>query len=165
MEPADNSVSSDKDKKKTEAIKDIVVADIMSRDFDYISPQEPIETIITEFSTGRCNDLIVADDNRRFLGVITPNDLISHVNLSMGVRSRKKAPCIECLLRGDASVAEDIMARSHITISEDTPVLEALRLLEKYRHPDLVVTDKDGIAIGVLGICSIISHLRVVGHL
>ncbi|HUU75201.1 MAG TPA: CBS domain-containing protein [Methanoregulaceae archaeon] len=158
-------MNSEKTKKTAEAIKDIVVEDIMSVDFEYISPQEPIDAIIKEFSSGRCSDLIVADTDGRFLGVITPIDLISHVNPSMGVRSRKKAPCIECILRGDASVAEDIMARSHITISVDTPIVEALRLLEKYRHPDLVVTDKDGITIGVLGICSIISHLRVVGHL
>jgi len=147
------------------AIKDIIVRDIMSGDFDRIPPQMPIDRILHELSSRKCADLVVVDDDGTFLGVVSPFDLVDHVNPAMGVRSGKKAPCIECLMRGDALVAEDLMSRGHVTVTEETPVVEALRLLEKYRHPDLVVIDREGIAVGVLGICSIISHLRLVGHL
>ena len=146
-------------------IKDIIVRDIMSPDFDRIPPQMPIDRILHELSSRKCADLVVVDDAGKFLGVVSPFDLVNHVNPAMGVRSGKRAPCIECLLRGDALVAEDLMSRGHVTVTEETPVVEALRLLEKYRHPDLVVVDEKGIAVGILGICSIISHLRLVGHL
>lgn len=147
------------------ALKDIIVRDIMSGDFDRISPQTTIDRILHEFASRKCTDLVVVDDSGRFLGVVTPFDLVDHVNPAMGVRSGKRAPCIECILRGDALVAEDLMSRSHVTTTEETPVVEALRLLEKNRHPDLIVIDRQGIAVGILGICSIISHLRLVGHL
>ncbi|KQC09873.1 MAG: hypothetical protein APR55_02645 [Methanolinea sp. SDB] len=143
----------------------IVVRDIMSDITDRIPPQMPINRILHEFSTLKCADLVVVDEDGKFLGVVSPFDLVNHVNPSMGVRSGKKAPCIECMMRGDALVAEDLMSRSHMTVTDETPVVEALRLLERYRQPDLVVIDEEGIAIGMLGICSIISHLRLVGHL
>lgn len=156
---------SEKHNPATTPIKDIIVRDIMSGNFDRIPPQMPIDRILHELSSRRCADLVVVDDAGKFLGLVSPFDLVSHVNPAMGVRSGKKAPCIECLLRGDALVAEDLMSRGHVTVTEETPVVEALRLLEKYRHPDLVVVNKDGIVVGALRICSIISHLRLVGHL
>jgi CBS domain-containing protein len=146
-------------------IQDIVVRDIMSDIPDRIPPQMPIDRILHDFSTLKCTDLVVVDGDGKFLGVVSPFDLVNHVNPSMGVRSGKKAPCIECMMRGDALVAEDLMSRSHMTVNEKTPVVEALRLLERYSQPDLVVIDDEGIAIGMLGICGIISHLRLVGHL
>jgi len=143
----------------------VTAASLMTRDFDRILPDPPIDHCITHFSRKGCRDLVVTDQNGRFLGVVTPFDLLTQLSPTIGVRTRKKSGCIECIIRGDASTAEAIMARKHITVHEDTSITEALRLLEKYHHPDLVVVDRDGMAVGVVEICTIIAHLKVTGDI
>ena len=146
-------------------ITTIVAGDIMSRDFSRIAPGTPLADIITHFAREACPDLVVTDHDGTFRGVITPFDLMTHLNPIIGVRSRRKVSCIECMIMGEASVAGDIMTKGHLTVREETPVMEVLRLLEKYHHPDLFVVDEHGVALGVVSLCGIISHLRIVGHL
>lgn len=143
----------------------LTAGDLMTRDFETFRPDTPIALCISHFSQRGCRDLVITDSDGRFLGVVTPFDLLTQISPTIGVRSRKKSGCIECIIRGDASTADDIMTRQHITVHEDTPVSEALRLLEKYHHPDLVVINREGIVRGVIEICSIISHLRLSGDI
>ncbi|OPX69136.1 MAG: CBS domain protein [Methanoregulaceae archaeon PtaB.Bin056] len=154
-----------KERGKGEGVDKITISDLMTGDFERILPDTPIAHCITHFSQKGCRDLVVVDQEDRFLGIVTPVDLITQLIPTIGVRSRKKSGCIECIIRGDASTAEDIMSRKHITVYEDTPVEEALRLLEKYHHPDLVVVDRGGVVIGVVEICTIIAHLKVSGRI
>jgi CBS domain-containing protein len=144
---------------------EMVIRDIMSTDFTGVLPDTPVETIAKHFSARGCGDLVVADSSGHFLGVITPFDLLTAVSPEVGIRSRKRATCIECLISGSVRTASDLMTRSHITVKEDTPIPEGIRLLERHRHPDLVVINGDGVVIGIVGICDIISHLRIVSHL
>lgn len=146
-------------------INTLISSDLMTHDFERILPETPIDHCITHFSRRRCRDLVVTDREGHFLGVITPFDLLTQLSPTIGVRSRKKSGCIECIIQGDASTAEDIMTRQHITVHADTPVTEALRLLEKFHHPDLVVVDRQGVAEGIVEICTIIAHLRVIGNI
>jgi CBS domain-containing protein len=146
-------------------ITTILARDIMSRDFARVAPDTPLGDIIIRFSGKACPDLVVTDNDGTFRGVITPFDLMTHLNPIIGVRGRRKVSCIECMVMGEASIAADIMTRGHLTVREETPVMEVLRLLEKYHHPDLFVVDERGVALGVVSICGIISHLRIVGHL
>jgi CBS domain-containing protein len=146
-------------------ITTIVARDIMSRDFARVAPDTPLGDIITRFSGKACPDLVVTDQDGTFRGVITPFDLMTHLNPIIGVRSRRKVSCIECMVMGEASIAADIMTKGHLTVREETPVMEVLRLFEKYHHPDLFVVDERGVALGVVSICGIISHLRIIGHL
>jgi CBS domain-containing protein len=143
---------------------EMLIRDIMSADFPSVLPDTPVDTILTHFSSRGCSDLVVADSRGHFLGVITPYDLIFAVIPEVGIRSRKRAACIDCLISGNIRTAADLMTRSHITIQEDTPIPEGIRLLERYRHPVLVVINNEEVVIGIVEICDIISHLRIVGH-
>jgi CBS domain-containing protein len=143
---------------------EMVIRDIMNTDFPRVLPDTPVATLLTYFSSRGCSDLVVADSSGHFHGVITPYDLFSAVSPEVGVRSRKRATCIDCLISGNIRTAADLMTRSHITVQENTPIPEGIRLLERHRHPVLIVTDDDGVVIGIVEICDIISHLRIVGH-
>ncbi len=164
MDFGDSPLGTQEDGKRAD-ITTIIARDIMSRDFTRVAPDTPLADIITRFSGPDCPDLVVTDPDGTFRGVITPFDLMTHLNPIIGVRSRRKVSCIECIIMGEASVAGDIMTRGHLTIREETPIVEVLRLLEKYHHPDLFVIDEKGVALGVVSICGIISHLRIIGHL
>jgi CBS domain-containing protein len=146
-------------------IHSIVTGELMSSDFTLVATDTPIDEILTLVSGKSCPDLLVIDQEGIFRGVITPFDLMMHLNPVIGVRTRRKAPCIECMITGNALTAEDIMSRGHLSARKETPVVEVLRLLEKYHHPNLVVVDERGKPVGVIGICGIIAHLRIVGHL
>ncbi|MDI6718320.1 MAG: CBS domain-containing protein [Methanomicrobiales archaeon] len=129
-------------------------------------PQDaPIEVVLEKFSKEGCRDLVVLDRSGRYLGVIMALDLLGSVSPIMGVRGRKRLPCIECLVRGGASTAETLMTRRHITIHKDAPIEEVMRAMEKNRHPDLIVVDDRGMAIGQIEVCNVISLLRLVGRL
>lgn len=144
---------------------DISVREIMTAEVQTIPPDTPIEVLFERFTTKGCTDLVVVDAAGKFLGVITEFDLLSAVSPIMGVRTAKRIPCIECLLSGSATVAADILTRRHITIEETASVTDAMRMMQKNRHPDLFVIDRQGRLVGQVEVCNIISHLRIVGRL
>ncbi len=165
MVPERTDESAEHKKGKIMDPDEMFIRDIMSTGFTRVLPDTPVETIVTHFSARGCSDLVVTDTSGHFLGVITPYDLLTAVSPEVGIRSRKRATCIDCLISGTVRTASDLMTRSHITVKESTSIPEGIRLLERHRHPDLVVINDDGVVIGVVEICNIISHLRIVGHL
>lgn len=144
---------------------EIPVTAVMSETLDIVSPETPLPEIFERFSRAGCTDLIVVGPGNRFLGLITALDLLTAVGPIVGVRSRKKITCIDCLLRGDAAVAADIMTRSHITIRATATLRAAMEAMERYRYPALIAVDDAGSAVGRIEVCMIIAHLRIAGHL
>ncbi len=146
-------------------VTEISLTEVMYPIVDTIPPDTPLESIFTLFAEDRCDDLVVVDPQGRFLGVITALDLLAAVGPIVGVRSMKRSSCIECLVKTGISTAADVMKRGHITISRERTIGDAIRIMEKNRHPDLFVIDEGERVIGKIAVCDIIAHLRVVGHL
>ncbi|WP_342676818.1 CBS domain-containing protein [Methanofollis sp. UBA420] len=144
---------------------DIPVTAVMAEVVTTIGPDTPLPEVFERFAAPGCTDLVVAGEDNRFLGFITALDLLAAVGPVVGVRSRKKTACLECLLRRDATAAADIMTRSHITVPAAATLREAMEAMERYRYPVLIVVDGDGVAVGRLEVCMIVAHLRVAGHL
>lgn len=144
---------------------DIRVAAVMAASVAFIGPDTPLPEVFERFAEPGCTDLVVAGADNRFLGFITALDLLAAVGPVVGVRSRRKTACLECLLRRDVTVAADIMTRSHITVPVTATLREAMEAMERYRYPVLIVVDERGVAVGRLEVCMIIAHLRVAGHL
>jgi CBS domain-containing protein len=139
------------------------LSDLVSGNFITVGPQAPLAACIRHLMSGRCRDLYVTDAGGHFLGVITPLDLMAHLGPEMGVRSHKKSHHLGTLLSRDDLQAGDVMTRGHIAVSQDTPLSEALRLMEKHHHPDLVVVDREGVMVGIVDVCSILSYLGADG--
>ncbi|MDH7510493.1 MAG: CBS domain-containing protein [Methanolinea sp.] len=137
----------------------IPLSDLVRGTFTKVGPRTPLPFCIHHIIADRCRDLYVTDDGGRFLGVITPSDILAHLGPGMGVRSRKKSHHLGTLLSRDDLCAEDIMSRGHIAVMQDTPLSEALRLMEKHHHPDLVVVNREGVLVGIVDVCSILSYL------
>ncbi|TAJ44163.1 CBS domain-containing protein [Methanofollis fontis] len=138
---------------------------VMSQEIVTIGPDTPLPEVFERFSEKGCTDLIVAAPDGQFLGFITALDLLASVGPVIGVRTLKKTTCIDCLLKRDTTTAADIMTRSHIALSDDSTLRDAMEAMERYRYPVLIVVDERGAAVGRLEVCMIISHLRVAGHL
>jgi CBS domain-containing protein len=146
-------------------VTEIPLTGVINPEFDTILPETPLESIFAQFAEQRCDDLVVVDPEGRFLGVIAALDLLATVGPIVGLRSMKRSSCIECLVKTGISTAADVMRRGHITIAKDRTVGDAIRIMEKNRHPYLFAIEGDGKVIGKIAVCDIIAHLRVVGHL
>lgn len=151
-------------KPRPELLRAISVGEIMSRTLERVSPETPLETCIARMTASGCRDLCVTDGAGRFLGVITPHDILSHMITEIGVGSRKKTFHLGSILSGAPVLAEDIMSRRHIAVNEETPLAEALRLLEKHHHPDIIVVSGGGILLGVVEVCSVLRYLSALIH-
>lgn len=141
------------------------ITEIMQVDFARVHPETPVAEIYRSFTRKGCFDIIVCDEDCRFLGIITPMDLLSAITPGMGVRSRRKLGCLECLHKSAALHASELMTRSHVIIPDSATIAETLQAMEKNRHPDVIVVDDKGISIGLVEMCDIIAFLVRKGEL
>jgi CBS-domain-containing membrane protein len=126
------------------------VSDIMRRDTTTVLPDTPIEEVIRLID---CNDLqrvCVVDQEGRFLGLISDRDLLAAFSertsglwdffvskFSSGERGR---------LREDLrdQTAGEIMNTNIVTVQEDAPINEAIRLMLDKAIKRLPVVDEQG---------------------
>lgn len=130
-----------------------------------ISPETPIRDLIEIGSVEGCGDIPVTTPQGTFLGIITPLDLIGSIMPSVGIRESGAARCITCHLKKEGATARDLMSREHITIHEDDSILNAMQMMQRNRHQDLMVVDARNKVVGKIEICRIIQHLRIAGEL
>ena len=135
------------------------ITEIMQADFARVHPETPVADIYQSFTRKGCFDIIVCDEKCRFMGIITRMDLLSAITPEMGIRSRRKMGCLECIHKSAALHAGELMTRSHVTVPDTATIAETLVAMEKNRHPDVIVVDTDGIALGLVEMCDIIAFL------
>ncbi|MDG6257995.1 MAG: CBS domain-containing protein [Methanomicrobiaceae archaeon] len=140
-------------------LEDIPVVEIMHTDFASVHPDTPVGGIFQSFSRRGCQDIIVCDEKGEFQGIITELDLLSAIAPGVGVRSRRKMGCLECIIKSGAKSAGEVMSREHITVSREASVAQAMVAMEKYRHPDVIVVDDEGLAVGIVEMCDVIAFL------
>ncbi|MEM2124410.1 MAG: CBS domain-containing protein [Methanolinea sp.] len=138
---------------------DVPVGEIMEGEFPRVGPSTPIAACISLMSRTGCRGLYVTGEDGRFLGVVTPGDILAHVLPEAGMGARRKAHHLGPLLSGAPLVAADVMSHRHASVPRDAPLSEAVRLLEKHPCPGLVVTGEGGVAVGVVDPCAVLTHL------
>jgi CBS domain-containing protein len=138
-------------------VKETPVREIMHTGFDRVHPDTPIAEIYQSFSRRGCADIVVCDEEGHFQGMITKMDLLWSISPGVGVRSRRKTGCLECIIRSGSMRAGQIMSRSHIAIADSTTIAAALVSMEKNRHPDVIVIDENSVAVGIVEICDILA--------
>ncbi len=130
-----------------------------------ISPDTPIRDLIEIGSVEGCEDIPVTTPEGTFLGIVTPLDLIGSIMPTVGIRGAGAARCITCHLKKEGATARDLMSRGHITIQEDDTIMNAMQMMQRNRHGDLIVVDSRNNVVGRIEICRIIQHLRIAGEL
>ncbi len=140
-------------------LEEIRIVEILHTDFTSMHPDTPIADIFQSFARRGCRDIIVCDEAGKFLGIITELDLLGAISPGVGVRSRRKMGCLECIIKSGAKSAGEVMSREHITVPHSASVAQAMVAMEKYRHPDVIVVDDEGVAVGIVEMCDIIAFL------
>jgi len=131
-----------------------VVADIMRRDTAAVPPETPVEEVLRIIDKNDIQRVAVVDEDGTFLGLISDRDLlnafadyhpgiwdyfVSKMPFSERGRS-KKGLRLHLQLRS----AAEVMKTDLITVHEDTPIEDAIRLMTEKALKRLPVLDVDG---------------------
>jgi CBS domain-containing protein len=147
-----------------------VVRDIMEPDPATVRPDTPVEDVVRTLRRHELPGLPVIDAEGRCVGMVTEADLVlpddegdlhipHYINLFGGTIFLEPLSRFEDRLRkAFASKAEDMMTSDPDTVSPDTTVQEAARIIHESGHNRLPVVE-DGRLVGV------VTRLDVLGAL
>ena len=83
----------------------------------------------------RAGAAVVADEDRRLLGIFTHGDFVRHFQSDSKIGERLVA---------------DLMTLNPVTVHQDKLAVEILNLLERHRIDDLVVVDDNNVPVGIV---------------
>lgn len=133
------------------------VADLMYRDVPTVTAGATLEEILQVLEAGSYRRVIVVDEAKRVVGLITDGDLLrrsrqgEHPGLLSRLRNIVTGKQVPTPLLDSGETAADLMTRAVVTVTRDTPLVEALRLMLRHQIKRLPVVDESGQLVGLLG--------------
>lgn len=123
----------------------VLVRDLMTRDVVTVAPAAPLAEVVERLAGRLFRALPVVEADGRVVGIITNDDLIARGGLPARLRLLEPAS-----LATSARTAAEVMTRAPVTVREDQPAVEALRLLVARGLKRLPVVDAGGRLVGML---------------
>lgn len=119
------------------------VKEVMDRNFPHIKSNDTINKAWKKMIETKQTGLIVINDDKKVIGVITHHDLLSSKVswLPLALKSENGSHVL---------FVSDLMNKHVHSIKENVTILEAAKQLLKYRIGRLPVVDDDGNLIGVI---------------
>lgn len=133
------------------------VADIMTCDPVTVEPENSIAVAIRMMRKGELRRLPVVEDGR-LIGVVTSGDLRRITGLSSILRDQSQ----DNFLWYHIPVA-NVMTRDPVTLTPDTSIAEAARLLVKYKIGGLPVLS-GGRLVGIITTTDLLQYLIFLGE-
>ena len=119
------------------------VADVMTRDPVFTTPDTNVETIARLMAERNCGDIPICDHGR-VLGIVTDRDITTR-SVARG-------------LNATTTFARDVMTMLPITVGIDAPLSEAIELMKVEKLRRLPVVDQQGGIVGVISQVDIATH-------
>jgi CBS domain-containing protein len=123
----------------------LTVGDVMTRDVRVARRGTPLKEIARQLSTHRISAMPVLDEQDRLLGVVSEADLVRRERHDPRRRWRRRRPA-----RTTGAAAKDLMTTPAITITAETDVARAARLMDARGVKRLVVVDPESRLIGIV---------------
>jgi CBS domain-containing protein len=149
-----------------EAMTGTTLRELMQTDVPTVTAGAGLEEILEALERSRQRRVVVIDDARRILGIITDGDILerSQHGEHPGVIARLRGaivgePAARVILPENSDTAADLMSMPVTTIKETTPLYEALDLMIWYGFKRLPVVDSEGRLLGLLGRASLLQGL------
>ncbi len=133
------------------------IAELMYRDVTAIRPDTPLEKILQVLESNSYRRVVVADEDDQVLGIITDGDLLrrsqnsDNPGLVARIRNLVTGKRPKTPLLASEETAANLMTTPVITITIDTSITEALRLMLHHKIKRLPVVDESGKLVGLLG--------------
>lgn len=142
------------------------VTELMHTDVPTVGPDATLEEIVQALEASRRRRVVVVDEERHVLGIISDGDLLrrSQQRQHPGLLERLRrlvigSAAIDQVLPSASERAADLMTAPVITIRPDTSLGEALRLMTTHAVKRLPVVDAEGRLLGLLGRASVLRGL------
>lgn len=143
------------------------VAETMYRDVPTVRPEAQLEDILQALEKNRRRRVLVVNGQQRVLGIITDGDLLrrsrgrDHAGLLKRLRNliSGRSHADEVGLPDSRETAAELMSTPVITITVDTSLDEALRLMLQHKFKRLPVVDHEGRLVGLLGRASLLQGM------
>lgn len=142
------------------------VAELMNADAPCVLPQAGLEEIVQALEHGRQQRVVVVNDNKQAVGMITDGDLLrrsmygKNPKLMARLRGLVTGTRVESFsLPGGKETAADLMTTPAVTVDVNAPLSEALRIMLVHRLKRLPVVDSERRLLGVLGRASVLRGL------
>jgi CBS domain-containing protein len=130
------------------------VGEVMRRNARTVPAGAPLGDVLDAVTSSRMNRAmnraIVVDAERRVLGVVSDEDLLARLDPAA------EKGLLGTLMGGGSSsnlakvVAADLMRTPPVTVTADTPLPDAVRVMLESRRKVLPITDAHGILAGVV---------------
>lgn len=129
--------------------KTLTVHQLMEDAVVTCSPQTPALAIAQILTEGNFGSVPVVDDQRKLLGLVSEFDLLKVMNDDKDL---------------EQVTAEDMMTRQVVTVTEETPVLELIRILQDH-HLIRVPVVKGDTLVGIVARRDIVfGYVKALGH-
>lgn len=143
----------------------MLTADVMNEEVISISPSARIDEAIQLMTSKSISGLPVIDYNGTLVGIVTEGDFLRRAELGT---EKRRPRWIEFLAGSNAVAADyiqthsrrvgDVMTKSVVTIEEDTPLDEVVRLMEKKRVKRLPVL-RGKLVVGIVSRANLVRAL------
>lgn len=143
-------------------LRRIAVKEIMTHEVPMVGPDTPMREVVDEMARRGDNSsdsLVVVDDLRRPLGVVTERDVISGVLMEEPPRGkylRNILSQFEMLVTRDhdsrksrALLARELMTSPAVCVDEDASVVDATQIMEGASLRQLPVV-REGVTVGLV---------------
>jgi CBS domain-containing protein len=129
------------------------VCGVMSNPVHSVDPTADFQAIVAQLSDRRIGGMPVVDTDGRVLGVVSESDLLlkeERLELEDGRRVLERRAARRDRAKAGAVTAAELMSSPAITVSPDTGVAEAARLMHRHRVRRLPVVDASGALVGIV---------------
>ncbi len=134
------------------------VADIMTATPVTIGLDTTMEQVRAIFESRRFHHLVVVDENRRTVGVLSDRDLLSTVSPFVGKMAERSADLASLQRK-----AHQVMSRKLIAARPNTLLRAAARVMLDYKISCMPVVDRDLRCVGIITIRDIVRWS--IGHM
>ncbi|HEY3229456.1 MAG TPA: DUF190 domain-containing protein [Roseiflexaceae bacterium] len=143
------------------------VGEMMLRDVPTVHAATPLDETIDRLLETDKRRVVVVDDDNRVTGIITDGDVVERAAKRArpgGLRAvldwfggGARPEGLELAARG--RTAADVMTSPVVTVTPDTPIAEAIRLMMTHRIKRLPVVDEQGRLVGLVGRAGVLAAL------
>jgi CBS domain-containing protein len=148
------------------------VGQMMLRDVPTVHRDTPLAETLDRLLETEKRRAVVVDDDRQVVGIITDGDLVqraarrAHPNALQSfmrwLGGGERPEGLELAARG--RTAADVMTSAVVTVTTDTPIAEAIRLMMAHRIKRLPVVDASGRLVGLVGRAGVLAALKQSGE-
>jgi CBS domain-containing protein len=150
-----------------EGLPDLKVSEVMRREVATVHPNSPITEVVELLLDKDFTAVPVVDDQGKVVGMVSDNDLLTRGGMNITI-SLKRATDLdfvrelhESLESPERKVAE-VMTHEVVTVSPDTILGAAARIMVEKHLKRLPVVDHDGKLVGILGRLDVLNTISAV---